>query len=329
MAYWILIEYTILRILEMSGKSKEVSLMEKKMADFNASDDQPLLSSDYLGWSGMKVSQWERIPPARMYDSSQLSKHVIVIHGTAEPLLLQFFDGRYPREKKVTTGDVQIFPAGENWSCQWARPLSFIKLELDPLFLDQVAEESGFGYSDKKKLELSFLIRDDKLVVLTQWMLEEVQNGGQSGKLYNHSLANMAAVHLLRYYTGYRQGRAGTLATNKHVTTMIDYMKTNLEVGISLADLSRVSNISLSQLVRLFKNHTGVTPHQYLIHLRIEHAKRLIRCGNLSGKEIAVQAGFSDQAHFTKLFKRMTGMSPLKYASQSGNVQSMLDSKNQ
>lgn len=120
--------------------------------------------------------------------------------------------------------------------------------------------------------------------------------------------------------TGYGQSRAGTFATNKHVTTMIDYMQTNLEVGISLADLSRVSNISLSQLVRLFKKHTGVTPHQYLIHLRIEHAKRLIRCGNLSGKEIAVQAGFSDQAHFTKLFKRMTGMSPLKYASQSGNL---------
>ncbi|MED2082388.1 AraC family transcriptional regulator [Brevibacillus formosus] len=293
--------------------------MEKKMADFSASDYQPLLSSDYLGWSGLKVTQWEQIPPARMYDASQLSNHVIVIHGTAEPLLLQFFDGRHPREKKVTAGEVQIFPAGEKWSCQWTRPLSFVKLELDPLFLEQVAEESGFWHADKKKLDLGFLIRDDKLVVLTQWMLEEVQNGGQSGKLYNHSLANMAAVHLLRYYTRYRQSRADTFAMNKHVTTMIDYMKTNVEVGITLVDLSRVSNISLSQLVRLFKKHTGVTPHQYLIQLRIERAKQLIRCGNLSGKEIAVHAGFSDQAHFTKLFKRMTGMSPLQYASHSRN----------
>ncbi|TQK63752.1 AraC family transcriptional regulator [Brevibacillus sp. AG162] len=303
--------------------------MKKKMADFSASDYQPLLSSDYLGCSGMKVSQWDRIPPARMYDASQLSKHVIVIHGTAEPLLLQFFDGRYPREKKVTTGDVQIFPAGEKWSCQWTRPLSFVKLELDPLFLDQVAEESGFGHADKKKLDLRFLFRDDKLVVLIRWMLEEVQNGGQSGKLYNHSLANMAAVHLLRHYTGYTQSRVDTFATNKHVTTMIAYMQANLEAGISLADLSMVSNISLSQLVRLFKKHTGVTPHQYLIQLRIERAKQLIRCGNLSGKEIAVQAGFSDQAHFTKLFKRMTGMSPLKYAAHSRKDGTMLDPKHQ
>nr|WP_272948109.1 helix-turn-helix transcriptional regulator [Paenibacillus sp. A3] len=60
---------------------------------------------------------------------------------------------------------------------------------------------------------------------------------------------------------------------------------------------------------------TGVTPHQYLIHLRIERSEQLIRCGNMSMKEIAAQVGFSDQAHFTKLFKRVTGLTPVKYAS--------------
>lgn len=293
-----------------------MSAMDGAIKEFLSSGAKPILSSDDLGWSNIMLSRWENIPPAHLYDASLAKRHVMAIHGTQEPLNLQFFQHGNRTEKKLAPGDIQLLAAGEKWSCRWTRAISFVKLAIDPLFLDQVAEESGFGHTDKWQLEQKPLVKDEKLIVLTRWMMEEVLNGGANGKLYSQSLATTMAVHLLRNYTANaRSSVASSKATNEQVTTAIEYMRMNMEHDISLKELAVVANISLSQLVRLFKQHTGVTPHQYLIRLRMERAKQLIRCGHMSLKEVAAQSGFADQAHFTRQFKKVTGLTPLKYAS--------------
>lgn len=178
--------------------------------------------------------------------------------------------------------------------CQWGSTLSFIKLEVNPTFLDRVADESGFGHADKRRLKQRLLIQDGKLLLLASWMLEELRNGGASGKLYSDSIATMTAVHLLRHYmASVNRNLKSSTSTNKQVSTVIEYMQMNLEKDISLQELAIVANISLSHVVRLFKKQTGMTPHQYLIHLRIERSKQFIRCGNMSMKDVAAQVGFS------------------------------------
>ncbi|RNB78098.1 AraC family transcriptional regulator [Brevibacillus nitrificans] len=290
--------------------------MDRTIKELVSSGAKPILSSDDLGWSNITLSQWENIPPAHMYDASLANRHVIAIQGTQEPMHLQFFHQANRTEKKMAAGDIQMLTAGEKWSCRWTRSISFVKLEIDPHFLGQIAEESGFGHVGNGKLETKSLVKDEKLIVLTRWMIEEVRNGGASGELYSQSLATTMAVHLLRNYTSHaKSAGASYQATNQQVTAVIEYMRMNMENDISLKELALVANISLSYLVRLFKRHTGVTPHQYLIQLRMERAKQLIRCGHMSLKEIAAQIGLADQAHFTRQFKKATGVTPLQYAS--------------
>jgi AraC family transcriptional regulator len=54
----------------------------------------------------------------------------------------------------------------------------------------------------------------------------------------------------------------------------------------------------------------GLAPHQYLLHLRLERSRRLLDSENATLADVAQRAGFADQAHFTRFFKREYGVTP-------------------
>lgn len=65
-------------------------------------------------------------------------------------------------------------------------------------------------------------------------------------------------------------------------------------------------------LLRAFRAETGLPPHAYLLHARIGRARSLIARG-MSALEVAFETGFADQAHFTRTFKRLVGLTPGHY----------------
>ena len=79
-----------------------------------------------------------------------------------------------------------------------------------------------------------------------------------------------------------------------------------------LAQLARQYGLSKFQLVRLFKQQTGLTPQGFVLLQRIEAAKQLLRQGSPL-VEAALAVGFYDQAHFCRFFKRFVGVSPGRY----------------
>jgi AraC-like DNA-binding protein len=82
---------------------------------------------------------------------------------------------------------------------------------------------------------------------------------------------------------------------------------------LPLEELAREAGTNRFSLLRAFKQRFGITPHAYLITLRVERARELLARGSeLTG--VAHQMGFADQAHFSRAFKRVIGMSPGRYA---------------
>ena len=67
---------------------------------------------------------------------------------------------------------------------------------------------------------------------------------------------------------------------------------------------------------QLFKESTGITPHQYVIRCRIDRAKDLLKQGKLSIAEIAKEVGFVDQSHLHRHFKRLVGVTPKLFFKQ-------------
>jgi Response regulator containing CheY-like receiver domain and AraC-type DNA-binding domain len=98
----------------------------------------------------------------------------------------------------------------------------------------------------------------------------------------------------------------------RKVEKVIQYMAEHYQEALSLNDLSRVIRISPSYLGNIFKETTGKAPIEYLIGIRIQKAKELIREG-CSMTETAYRVGFHDLFYFSKSFKKYEGMTPSEY----------------
>lgn len=113
--------------------------------------------------------------------------------------------------------------------------------------------------------------------------------------------------------TGTRESLIGNEATR--VRGIIDLFRDRLAEDISLKDLARQFACTPYHLIRFFKKECGMSPHAYLVRLRLEHAGELIRRGRPL-VDAALETGFSDQSHLTRLFKTHYGVTPGEFRRQ-------------
>jgi AraC family transcriptional regulator len=210
-------------------------------------------------------------------------------------------------------GSVCILPSGLEHQATLESASEHLALYLDPVVIARAASESrlsgGFEITER-------YTRSDKLISsVGMALLAELDSEGLSGRLYAESLANILAVHLLRYYSTadirtprFHGGLSGP--TLRHVT---DFIAANYARDIKLAELAQVAGMSSFHFAREFKRSTGTSPHQYLIKVRVEHAKALLVDNNLPLTEVGLRSGFSHQSHFTRLFRKFTGTTPHSY----------------
>jgi two-component system response regulator YesN len=122
---------------------------------------------------------------------------------------------------------------------------------------------------------------------------------------------------LLAQIRGYRVSLASGSHTFKGNKQLIDksiaYISANYTSEISLQQLANLVHMSKNYFCLQFKQHTGLNFIDYLIRLRIGKAKELLCNHRFKIYEVAERAGFNDVKYFSKLFKRMTGLSPVDY----------------
>ncbi|MEZ4870191.1 MAG: AraC family transcriptional regulator [Caldilineaceae bacterium] len=134
------------------------------------------------------------------------------------------------------------------------------------------------------------------------------------------SLVRAVADHLYSQRSISRSAKNGGLPSSS-LEKVLAYIHANLDRSITLAEVAELANISPYHFTRLFKKSTGHSVHQYIIQQRIEIAKRLIHEGQLSLGEISLRAGFFDQSHLHRHFKRHVGTTPAAFAELCKNVQ--------
>ena len=92
-----------------------------------------------------------------------------------------------------------------------------------------------------------------------------------------------------------------------------EFMEKNYSHSISMEEVANHVRISEKHLCRLFRKHYGVPPREYLLDVRLNHAKRLLLQTDLRVKAISASVGYTSQLTFSEMFSRRFGLSPSEY----------------
>lgn len=96
------------------------------------------------------------------------------------------------------------------------------------------------------------------------------------------------------------------------MTALVSYLNNHCTEELSLDNLCTLSGYSPSHLIRTFKQYFGMTPHAYIINRRIQYSQQQLKQGSTI-LATALDAGFADQAHFQRTFKRLVAATPNQY----------------
>jgi AraC-like DNA-binding protein len=174
--------------------------------------------------------------------------------------------------------------------------------------LDIVAR--GLGVESAPNFTANFLT-DTDLSTRFAWLHRVLEATGD--RFLEHELLIGAFAQLFSSYGSGGDRIEKTPSAPAVVRKITDVMQARFAEGLLLDDLATAANLTVFQLIGLFKRTLGVTPHAYLVHVRLNAACRQLRLGRPIA-DAAVAVGFCDQSALTKYFKRCYGITPLQFA---------------
>jgi AraC family transcriptional regulator len=206
-------------------------------------------------------------------------------------------------------GYASLIPAGLPvwaYSDQIAR-VNAVRLVLDVGRVSEVMD-GEFEVAGLAEPRLTFF--DEDLQVLAR-LLTLSQDDMPSFLLFGDSVVAAIVARISHLCATNRPKTSRRLGLSKRQLTLVtEFMHDNLSRYIRLSELASLSGLSASQFGRAFKVSTGMTPHKWHLAARIEYAKRMLADRQMSLVDIALEAGFSEQSHFTRAFTSANGISP-------------------
>jgi AraC family transcriptional regulator len=155
---------------------------------------------------------------------------------------------------------------------------------------------------------------DPRLGALVAAVDAERVAGFPSGRLFLESIEQALAVALVSDYAVRPSARIyrGGL-TPARMRKVVDLVHAQIDGDLSLEELADAAGLSINHFSEMFRQSTGLSPHQFVLHRRIDRAKELLRASEIRVLDVAVACGFETQQHFARVFRKVCGASPTEY----------------
>ena len=273
-----------------------------------------LASSKDLGWQDIRVLH-VRSEDGDM-DLPPLDNHCVIVQLSASGYVTATINGQ-AFENFLSPGDVTIIPAGVSSRWRWADsgPHEMLHVYLEPSFVKKTAETCDLNH-DQMAIEPQIAVRDEQLSHMAMSLLCELNAENIVGRLYADSVASAFAIQLIRRYSVLKDVgmTKGGMAPHK-LRRALEFISDKLEQqqGIALEVVAQEVGMSRYHFSRVFKESMGLSPINYIVRQRIERAKKLLAETDLPIADIALQAGFSGQSHFTTFFSKLVGLTPRSF----------------
>jgi len=139
--------------------------------------------------------------------------------------------------------------------------------------------------------------------------------GFPSGRLFLDSIEQVLAIALVNNYAVRRPApriyRGGL--TPARLRKVVELVHAELDGDLSLEELADAAGLSITHFSLMFRESTGQSPHQFVLHRRVERAKEMLRAAERRVLDVAVACGFKSQQHFARVFRSVCGASPTEY----------------
>ena len=246
--------------------------------------------------------------------------HPRIMLVTRGGVAVQRRDGSGRRSAQLSPGKAWLVPAGAPLSYDWTHAGPGIReLTLMVLPGDELARTADLLSRRRSSLVALAepVLTEDRVVRSVLTGLTQAMAAGVD-ELYPESSAAFLLAHVLSHYGTGRPGPVGVGREDARVRTAIEFMRDNLHLPVSLADLAASTGLSTYHFLRVFRASTGVPPRRFLTRMRIDVARRRLEDSDLSITDIAQLSGFSSASQFSTAFRRETGMAPRTFRRSHG-----------
>lgn len=243
-------------------------------------------------------------------DQAAGSHHYVSLNVDDRPITLEV-KGTLGAFQRVVLrrGEAWICPAGDVVSVHLHSNFRYVRMSIDPVYFQQLA-----GQPDAPPIELqrTYGVANSQIGHILGALVAESDAGNPGGLAFVEALA-AGLAHQLVLHAGVRQKsvaryRGGLSAAAKR--RALELMDSNLHASVSVQFLASEVGLSAAHFARAFKETMGVAPHKYLLNLRLERSRRMLDADDAVLADVAQRAGFADQSHFTRFFKREYGVTP-------------------
>lgn len=249
-------------------------------------------------------------------------RYEMTLHWHREIEIVKVLSGKLSlfvnnREYSLSGGDIALigsrdmhraFPCEARYEC--------IVFDLNMLSRNAPSRIAGYVLPLLSESKISTVVISPKsreLCESVDSLFDCMREEGEFYELCAYSL--MSKMIYLLYREGVvREGEDAQIPTHNRnmISKLIKWIEKNYAEKITLQSLACVVNVSEKYLCRFFKEYTGKTPIDYVNTLRIERAAEMLALGS-SVTEAAISSGIGDMSYFSKIFKRLKGVSPRQY----------------
>lgn len=271
-----------------------------------------LRSSEGLtGWNDALIEIGEN--EAWEVEDLVVPQHYLAVNLDPTPLSFERKGTHGYEAVTLNPGALWINPAGRPFSHRVARPSRFGLIVVEPALLGRLTGADAFD------LRLAYGAEDPQLTYLARALLAEVEAGGPNGPAFAQTILAALSALLTRSYAARPAEAVSTPGGLDRGTLkrVLDFIESRLVKGATLDEMAAQAGLSPFHFARAFKAAVGVSPHKYLVGLRLDRARdRLLHGGHRLG-EVAYALGFSDQAHFSRQFKARFGITPSRFQAEA------------